>query len=377
MRVETHRAHEEQSPVDMALAAALKALADSLPEEEKGKKQDIHFRNIGNKPGEREWKKIELWIKEDGVRAVITYVDVAEDYARFGKEWTPFATLYLLSDGERFTFPYRHIELLFLPDILRNKSIGTYRMKNFVSVVKPRRFVGIDEAITLKGMENFRYFFTNERETSDNESKDPESFSNQRKELERIRQGNGNFFQWDDVEVWDEDCEPITDEAGNVVTKKHLGAIFISPALLAEEMGETYGSFEEYVSGISRLLKRDLNAEEVKALEFPYYHSQAEAFLSYCLYTFLYSEKYSDLQEAVAQYRRFGLPDDWEEQENVKYTTNGDSPTDWVLTQYYCIDNLGAEHSIKEVAAYTGAPYKTLLRLSERDRLSRLNDNNR
>lgn len=370
MRVERHTAYEEQTPVDVAIAAAMGELAISIHDEDGGEKMSVAYRRAQNKPEEREWTKIEMYLqgRENGVRAIVHYEEPLFENMQ------PTAELYLLSKGETLTFPYRHIDLLLLPDIMKRKRLGNLRMRDYPAIVKPTKAISIDEATTLKGMERIREFFFIGFEQQGEDSENQESFAYQRSEIERIRrEGEGDFFVLNKWEEEDENEEPITDENGNAIVHAELGSSYISPAILSEATGEAYGSFPEYVSGISRLLKRDLTPEEVKTLEFPYYDAQAEAYLSYCLYSFLFSERYADLQEAVAQYSRFGLPDDWETQRDIKIIMDGDSPIEWVLQQYYYADSrMGVEHSIKEVADYTGAPYKLLLRLTEQDRFSRV-----
>lgn len=259
-----------------------------------------------------------------------------------GREYE-HAFLCCISEKDSFTYPFRFMDKKAIPFLL------LCRMNGALSLIKPNEDITAEEATTIQGGERLRNFFDMADETEE-----------QRKKIADIKAGGEAFTLWDD-------------EDG---TKPYYDSPDISPVILSEETGKQIRSLRQYQTAMEKLIGRKLNDEEKESLRFPYYVYQTELFSHYCLYRFLFMEKYSALQEAAKDYAIFGLPKDWEKREEYRGITLEGNETleEWVLSNYFNSETyeLFTPISLDEIARWTETPPRILRHCSGESRDKRI-----
>lgn len=142
----------------------------------------------------------------------------------------------------------------------------------------------------------------------------------------------------------------------------------ILPSELSDITGLDIKEASDYAKAIGSLLKAKLSKEQIKAVEDSYNFNNSDIFLRYAIYEFFRTEKYDRLKEVLAQYREFGLPEDWEKTSILDLRDKEETAERYVLARYLSRRNAEMaqiDESLKEIASYTGTPLPLLLRAYE------------
>lgn len=253
------------------------------------------------------------------------------------------AFLCFVSERDSFTYPFRFADKSMFAFLLLCRRNGA------ISFIKPDEDIAAEEATTLRGEQRIRSFFGMEDVEEE-----------QRKTIAEIKAGAEAFILWDD-----EDGTP-----------PYYDAPDICAAVLSQETGKPIKNLRQYQAAMETLLARKLTPEEKKSLRFPYYIYQAELFAHYCLYRFLFAEKYSALKEAESEYSKFGLPKEWDSRKEYKgITLEGDETLEeWVLSSYFDSETyrLFTPIGLDEIAKWTQTPPKLLRHCSGESRDKRI-----
>ncbi len=273
--------------------------------------------------------------KKSGNIAIIKRAIISK---RIGDDWNSpeawtdveEAELLYISSSDEVIYPFRNLDLYSL--VFAYMMRGTHN-----PFIKPAEDITIEEALTVAGELKLRYFFGYGG-----------SYDNEIKTLSQIKAG--------ELDLWEE----WEEEDGT--TSIHL-ATYINRPLLTSVTGKEIKSLKDCIAAIAELSGNDLSKEEAAQVREEYDYNQQELFLFYCIYTFLRSEKYSDLKKALSNYKKFGLNKNWSEN---FFMLEGETPEYYIISRYFDSETFKflSVTTLRELAKYTEIPLPLLLECS-------------
>lgn len=171
------------------------------------------------------------------------------------------------------------------------------------------------------------------------------------------------------------DYKPYRELEGKYTTKEtafdDLGQLRLTiiPSELSEITGIEINGAEDYAKAIGSILNASLSPEEENIAKETYSFNNSYLFLCYAIYEFFRTERYDHLKEVLAQYREFGLPEDWYKGFTFLTADNEDeTPERYVLARYLSrrsLEMAKVNINLRDIAKYIGAPLPLLLRSYE------------
>lgn len=137
------------------------------------------------------------------------------------------------------------------------------------------------------------------------------------------------------------------------------------PQALTELTGVKIKKPSDYVKGISKLLKAELSEQQEKEILKSLLFYTSEALLRYAIYEFFRTEDYSHLKEVLSSFKKFYLPQNWEEDFTLYYGYRNMMDKEYFTTEEYVLAKylskwnanlVGLQARLKDVAEYTGTP---------------------
>lgn len=262
--------------------------------------------------------------EESRAQALIKYINSPE----IGSS----AELLFIAPSDELTYPFRNLS--------RESLSFALLMRPYASpFVKPSAPLTPEEAQTYKGETTIREYFG-----------EGEEWERAKKTLLNAMEDGGQIPE-------QEEADKEIDEA----VKNPLLLQCISPSMLTDIAGREVRGVEDYISAIAALSGRSLSPSEERAAVWNYHFAQRDLFFFFASYSFLLTEKYSALKEALSLYGKFGLTEEWEE-EYAELSAYDEGAERRIISRYY--DKETYKHltpvSLRELSEYTGIPKAVL-----------------
>jgi hypothetical protein len=247
--------------------------------------------------------------------------------------------LFYVSPKDILLYPYRNVERNNFPFLF------FLRPNEAICFTRPRVPLSADEAMAVDGAKTLYGFFSSDE------------YDYAREQIQEVAEGKRELFGVEEEER----------EDGTIVKTLNTMAE-LPPAILSEFLNVEIHNKADFDKAVEKLLGRSLTDEEREALVFTFEFYQSGYFLRYCLYRFITNEQYSDLKEALSEYAKFGLPDDWESEDKTSELDIGQTAEEWVISSYF--DPITYKYVIKtptrEISKFTGIPLSVFQRYADK-----------